>query len=101
MCQHYAMVYELFLSLEGIQCEVVSSRLGDHSWNSAVLDGVTYHIDATCGDEPDKATQDKYFCMTEEAAWARFGGLAKELEYREELQREAEAKWQEILDKYY
>lgn len=71
-CMGYAGAYQLLLALEDIECGFVASFSGDHMWNTAVLDGVTYHIDATWGDSQGNA--DKYFCMTEEAAWARFGG---------------------------
>lgn len=78
VCGNYATAYNLLLRLEGIDCADVISRLGSHEWTSATLDGVLYHIDATFGDTTGQPN--KYFCMTEEAAWARFGGIEKEQE---------------------
>lgn len=78
VCGNYAMAYNLLLRSEGIDCTDVVSWLGSHEWTAATLDGVLYHIDATYGDTTGQPN--KYFCMTEEAAWARFGGIEKEQE---------------------
>ena len=84
VCGNYAMTYNLFLRLEGIDCADVHSTLGNHIWTSATLDGVLYHIDATYGDTTGQPN--KYFCMTEEAAWARFGGYEKEQEFLKSIE---------------
>lgn len=73
VCEGYAEAYVLLLSFEYIECDVVISVSGDHEWNKAVLDGTLYHIDATWGDTAGY-DPNKYFCMTEDVAWARFGG---------------------------
>ncbi len=82
VCWGYTDAYNLLLRLEGIECDVAVSNAGNHEWSTAVLDGTLYHIDATWGDQHN-VPADKYFCMTEEAAWARFGGFKKELEFRQ------------------
>lgn len=81
VCEGYTGAYNLLLKLEGIDCRVEVSKRVSHGWTSATLDGVLYHIDTTHGDT--SGSPNKYFCMTPEAAWSRFGGYAKELEYRE------------------
>lgn len=83
VCQGYTAAYNLFLRLEGIDCSGVTSVVGDHGWTAATLDGVLYHIDVTWGDSTGNGN--KYFCMTPGAAWARFGGFEKELEFRKKL----------------
>ncbi len=83
VCGNYATTYSLFLRLEGIDCADVTSTLGSHEWTSATLDGVLYHIDATWGDTTGQP--DKYFCMTEDAAWARFGGYEKEQKFLQSI----------------
>lgn len=72
VCEGYARAYQALLTTESIECGLVASFGGDHMWNTAVLDGVSYHIDTTWGDK--NGNENKYFCMTEDAAWARFGG---------------------------
>lgn len=71
VCQGYTGAYNLLLKLEGIDCSTDSTL--DHIWTVAILDGVVYHIDATWGDQ-NNVPANNYFCMTEDAAWARFGG---------------------------
>ena len=83
VCEGYATAYDLFMRLEGIESGVVESLSADHMWNVAMLDGTLYHIDATWGDTSGQPN--KYFCMTEEAAWARFGGFEKDLEWLKAL----------------
>lgn len=83
VCQGYTAAYNLFLRLEGIDCSGVTSVVGNHGWTAATLDGVLYHIDVTWGDST--GNENKYFCMTPGAAWARFGGFEKELEFRKKL----------------
>ena len=73
VCEGYTAAYNLLLRMEGISCGLVSSLRDRHGWSAATLDGVLYHIDATWGDQGSYADS-KYFCMTEDAAWARFGG---------------------------
>ncbi len=72
VCEGYTGAYNLLLKLEGIECRVEVSKAAAHGWTSAMLDGVRYHIDTTHGDTT--GNQNKYFCMTGDAAWGRFGG---------------------------
>lgn len=70
VCDGYTAAYNLFLKLEGIQCATRSTN--SHIWSVAVLDGTTYHIDPTWGDQPSGVAY-RYFGMTEAASLARFG----------------------------
>lgn len=71
VCDGYTAAYNLLLKLEGIECRAVDREDWDHMWTIAVLDGVSYHIDATWGDQTDTAVE-YYFAMTEEVSLARF-----------------------------
>ena len=68
-CDGYTAAYNLLLKLEGIQCGTVS--LGDHLWSMAELDGKTYHIDPTWGDQSSTISY-RYFGMTEAYSFSRF-----------------------------
>ena len=69
VCDGYAAAYNLLLKLEGISCGTVSTE--DHIWTVAELDGKTYHIDPTWGDQTG-AIRYEYFGMTEAQAMGRF-----------------------------
>lgn len=69
VCDGYTAAYNLLLKLEGISCSTVSTA--DHIWTVAELDGATYHIDPTWGDQTGTIAY-RYFAMTESAALARF-----------------------------
>lgn len=71
VCDGYTAAYNLLLSLEGIQCRAVDLESADHMWTVATLDGVSYHIDPTWGDQTN-TTNYYYFAMTEETSMARF-----------------------------
>lgn len=70
VCDGYTAAYNLLLKLENIQCGTCSTD--SHIWTVAVLDGTTYHIDPTWGDQADSVAY-RYFAMTEAASLARFG----------------------------
>lgn len=57
------------LKLEGIDCSTASTA--DHIWTVATLDGVTYHIDTTWGDQSGH-TNYTYFAMTPAFSLSRF-----------------------------
>lgn len=63
VCDGYTGAYNLFLKMEGIECRGLCNE--DHIWTVAVLDGETYHIDVTWGDQ-DSFTDMSFFAMTEE-----------------------------------
>lgn len=69
VCDGYTAAYNLLLKLEGIPCTTMSTP--DHIWTVAELDGTTYHIDPTWGDQSGTISY-RYFAMTEAAALARF-----------------------------
>lgn len=69
VCDGYTAAYNLLLKLEGISCSTVSAA--DHIWSTAELDGTTYHIDTTWGDQ-ENATVYRYFAMTPADSLARF-----------------------------
>lgn len=69
VCDGYTAAYNLLLKLEGIQCSTVSTA--DHIWTVATLDGKSYHIDPTWGDQTGTIAY-RYFAMTEQDAMARF-----------------------------
>ena len=69
VCDGYTAAYNLLLKLEGIQCTTQSTP--DHIWTVATLDGKTYHIDTTWGDQTGSIRYE-YFGMTEKDAMARF-----------------------------
>ncbi|MDE7219209.1 MAG: S-layer homology domain-containing protein [Oscillospiraceae bacterium] len=69
VCDGYVAAYNLLLRLEGIRCGTCSTS--KHIWTVAELDGETYHIDPTWGDQPS-GIDDRYFAMTEEFALGRF-----------------------------
>lgn len=71
VCDGYTAAYNLLLKLEGIECYAVDREDWDHMWTVAVLDGVSYHIDATWGDQTGTVAE-YYFGMTEERSLARF-----------------------------
>lgn len=81
VCQGYTAAYNLLLRLEGIDCRAVNAVSVEHMWTVAILDGVSYHIDSTYGSSSGQAN--KYFGMTEDAAWARYGAGSKE--FNEEM----------------
>ncbi len=69
VCDGYTAAYNLLLKLENIQCSTWSTD--SHIWSVAVLDGVSYHIDPTWGDQTGNVAY-RYFAMTEAASLARF-----------------------------
>ncbi len=69
VCDGYTAAYNLLLKLEGISCSTVSR--GDHIWTAAELDGVSYHIDTTWGDQTGSVAY-RFFAMTEADSLARF-----------------------------
>lgn len=69
VCDGYTAAYNLLLKLEGIDCGTYSTA--DHIWTVAQLDGRTYHIDTTWGDQTS-GVEYRYFAMTEADAIARF-----------------------------
>lgn len=69
VCDGYVAAYNLLLKLEGISCGTVSTD--DHIWSVAELDGKTYHIDPTWGDQTGTIRYE-YFGMTEAQAMGRF-----------------------------
>ena len=71
VCDGYTAVYNLLLKLEGIQCSAVDSEEWNHMWTIATLDGITYHIDPTWGDQTGSIAY-QYFAMTEAVSLARF-----------------------------
>lgn len=71
VCDGYTAAYNLLLKLEGIDCHAIDREDWDHMWTIAVLDGVSYHIDATWGDQTGTPIE-YYFAMTEEQSLSRF-----------------------------
>ena len=69
VCDGYTAAYNLLLKLEGISCATMSTQ--DHIWTVATLDGTSYHIDPTWGDQTG-VTSYRYFAMTEADSLARF-----------------------------
>lgn len=69
VCDGYVAAYNLLLRLEGIDCGTCSTE--KHIWTVAELDGKTYHIDPTWGDQPD-GIDERFFAMTEAFALGRF-----------------------------
>ncbi len=69
VCDGYTAAYNLLLKLEGISCTTMSTP--DHIWTVAELDGTTYHIDATWGDQTNTVAY-RYFGMTEADSLERF-----------------------------
>lgn len=69
VCDGYVAAYNLLLKLEGISCGTVSTT--EHIWTVAELDGKTYHIDPTWGDQTGTIRYE-YFGMTEAQAMGRF-----------------------------
>lgn len=62
-CQGYTAGYNLFLRLEGIECW--TSWTSYHIWSVAILDGETYHIDATWSDMC-QTDAEPYFAMPDD-----------------------------------
>ena len=71
VCDGYTAAYNLLLRLEGIECFAVDLDEWDHMWTVAVLDGTSYHIDVTWGDQTGTPI-DRYFAMSEEESLSRF-----------------------------
>lgn len=71
VCDGYTAAYNLLLKLEGIECFAIDSVEQDHMWTVATLDGISYHIDPTWGDQTGSIAY-KYFAMTEAESLARF-----------------------------
>ena len=69
VCDGYTAAYNLLLKLEGIDCRTYSTA--SHIWTVAELDGETYHIDTTWGDQTDTIAY-RFFAMSEEEAVSRF-----------------------------
>ena len=69
VCDGYTAAYNLLLKLEGISCSTASTD--DHIWTVAVLDGKTYHIDPTWGDQATSVDY-RYFAMSQQEAMGRF-----------------------------
>ena len=62
VCDGYTGAYDLLLRLEGIECTALMNT--DHIWTVAELDGKTYHIDTTWGDQGTRVDM-SFFGMTE------------------------------------
>jgi len=71
VCDGYTAAYNLLLKLEGISCGTYTLDSENHIWTVAELDGTTYHIDTTWGDQTGQIAY-RFFGMTEEEALARF-----------------------------
>ena len=71
VCDGYTAAYNLLLKLEGIDCTAIDLEEQDHMWTVATLDGVSYHIDVTWGDQTNTPIH-YYFAMSEEEALGRF-----------------------------
>lgn len=71
VCDGYTAAYNLLLRLEGIECTAIDLEEWDHMWTVAVLDGVSYHIDVTWGDQTGTPIE-HYFAMSEEESMSRF-----------------------------
>ena len=69
VCDGYTAAYNLLLKLSGIDCTIASTT--DHIWTVAKLDGKTYHIDTTWGDQTGTIRYE-YFAMTEAESMGRF-----------------------------
>lgn len=69
VCDGYTAAYNLLLKLEGIACGTYSTD--DHIWTIAELDGQTFHIDTTWGDQ-NAGVDYRFFGMTAADAIARF-----------------------------
>ena len=69
VCDGYTAAYNLLLKLEGIPCTTMSTP--DHIWTIAELDGTSYHIDPTWGDQSGTISY-RYFAMTEADSLSRF-----------------------------
>ena len=69
VCDGYTAAYNLLLKLEGISCTTASTA--DHIWTVAELDGATYHIDPTWGDQTGRVSY-TYFAMTPSFSLSRF-----------------------------
>ena len=66
VCDGYTGAYNLLLKLEGIDCTALFND--SHIWTLAELDGTTYHIDVTWGDQYGR-TDLRYFGMSEEQSY--------------------------------
>lgn len=67
VCDGYTGAYNLLLKLEGINCYAQSND--DHIWTVATLDGTSYHIDTTWGD--NGSTPDyTFFAMSAAQSWS-------------------------------
>ena len=63
VCDGYTGAYNLLLKLEGIECTALFND--SHIWTVATLDGRSYHIDVTWGDQYGR-TDLRYFGMSAE-----------------------------------
>ena len=68
VCDGYTGAYDLLLRLEGIECTALMNA--DHIWTVAELDGKTYHIDTTWGDQGTRVDM-SFFGMTEAQSHAK------------------------------
>ena len=68
VCDGYTGAYDLLLRLEGIECTALMNA--DHIWTVAELDGKTYHIDTTWGDQGTRVDM-SFFGMTETQSRAK------------------------------
>ena len=71
VCDGYTAAYNLLLKLEGIECTATDREDADHMWTIATLDGTSYHIDVTWGDQTNTVAE-QYFAMSEEESLSRF-----------------------------
>lgn len=65
VCQGYSNALRLLLDKVGIESIIISSAKMNHAWNIVELDGKSYHVDATWGDNEGK--EKAYFNLTENA----------------------------------
>lgn len=68
VCDGYTGAYNLLLRLEGIECTALMNS--DHIWTVATLDGTSYHIDTTWGDQGARVDM-SFFGMSEAQSRAR------------------------------
>lgn len=57
VCQGYAETFKDFMSLQGIECEIITSE--NHAWNKVKVDGEYYYIDVTW-DDTDNSSNMRY-----------------------------------------
>lgn len=66
VCEGYSMLFFELATRCGIQAEYIEGEAngGGHAWNSVVIDGNTYYLDATWAD--NKGIKDAYFLVDDQ-----------------------------------